>query len=229
MSVYTWDFLSLLHLAPLDGTAVTVWGAVPGVPLPKWMAGLVTRTSRQAAPAECPDLLLANRSNQIFETTTALLPAARAWADAIYADLGRRYPHEDRGPGFFIYETPLDKRLIYDPGFDMYAEWPKIFGRTAPMFTGCERAPANFRPWTSTDGQELLVFYDGQRPDWAQTDKLGAPYFSHTTVQAWIDFAYVMGFEEIPTLTPTIQQKLGDAVMAWSCRIQPGRFLGGRE
>lgn len=226
MPVYTWDFQSLLHLAPTDGTPVTTWGAKPAAPLPGWMAGLATRTSRQLTPAEIRDLPQAARGVKVFETTNVLLPAAKAWADAIYADLDRRYPHEERGPGFFVYETPRDRRLIYDPGFDMYAEWPKMFGKTAPMFTDCKRAPARFRPWTSKDGSGLSVFYDGQRSDWAKTDSLGAPYFGHTTVQVSIDFAYVMGFEETAALLPTIQRELGNAIMAWACRVQPGRFLG---
>lgn len=229
MTIYTWDFKSLIHLAPMDGTAVTTWGRKPATPLPEWMAGLATRTSRRLTPAEIRDLPHAVRDVEVFETTNVLLPAAKAWADAIYADLDRRYPHEERGPGFFVYETPRNNRLIYDPGFDMYREWPKIFGRTAPMFTNCTRAPAGFRPWTSSDGLGLSVFYDGQRSDWAQTDSLGAPYFGHTNAQSWIDFAYVMGFEDTATLLPTIQRELGNVIMAWACRVQPERFLEGRK
>lgn len=231
MDVYTWDFKSILNFAPLSGEAKVSYSAKGKPGLPHWARGLAVRQGRPVPRRELqaidPKLAASFGYEGAVETTDSLLPAAGAWADAVYDALDKRYPHNpEYGPGFFYYDTPTDVRLIYDPGVDMHREWQKIFGKTAPMFTNCRRAKPSFRPWTARNSTSPLVFFDGQRDDWALTDTLGAPYFARASVQTSIDFMYVVGMEDIEVFLPAVRKELGEAIRAWRCPVHPKDVLG---
>jgi hypothetical protein len=216
---YNWDFTQLRNLAPLDG-GETKYKTDYHVSLPPWMQGLALRETRQLSPDESKTLHYTYRGKKVVEVTDRILPAGKAWIEAVYADLEGRFPHGEEGPGFFLYESVRGVCLIYNPGFDMYEQWGRIFGVAAPMFTNCHRAPVGFRPWKPAGSMTPTVFYNGTRNDWAPTDSLGAPYFGHTTVQTRIDWAYCAG-DSLGELVPVIIQELGRAAVAWECRVQP--------
>ena len=215
---YNWDFMQLRSLAPLEGEAKHNTEK-PGV-LPPWMQGLALRETRLLSPDETKTLHWTYHGKKVVEVTDRILPAGKVWIEAIYADLERRFPHGEEGPGFFFFDGARGKCLVYNPGFDMHQQWGRIFGVAAPMFTDCHRAPVDFRPWKSNSPMTPTVFYNGTRDDWAPTDSLGAPYFGHTTVQTRIDWAYCAG-DSLDELVPGIIQELGRAIVAWECRVQP--------
>lgn len=210
---YNWDFTRLRNLAPLDGESKYSTDHGP-VPLPSWMQGLAYQETRQLSPEEVRKCPYPHTGRDIYEVSNRVLPAGKTRIKAVYADLERRFPHGEEGPGFFFCEGARGVCLVYNPGFEMRTQWKRIFGVAEPMFTDCRRAPVGFRPWTTP-----TVFYNGTRDDWAPTDSLGAPHFGHTAVQTWIDWTYSM--DCAGELVPDILKRLGPAAVAWECRVQP--------